>query len=375
MFQEYYLRTTLSDKTASDVAWISSLQYFLIFFVGMITGRLFDMGLFKPTITVGFVLWVFSMMMASLCTEYYQLLLAQGIGTGLSFGIIFPLSVAVPAQWFNRRRAFAFGILATGSSVGGVIFPIMAQKLLPTLGFGWTMRIFGFMGLGLLIFAWFAMKTRLPPTIDVRTHGLRNVQIVDLSALKVPSYSFFVLGSTFVLFGLYTPFTYIDIWTSTYQIPGNGYWLCVMNGASAFGRVIPGILADRAGRINLLLPNLYLCAILVFIFPLCTNLGSIIVYTFLYGWGSGCYVSLIPAAIAQLGSTETIGTRIGLMFAVMSVGGLVGTPISGAILGNSGTLNWWGAFGYAGAMLMAGCVAITVSRQFALKSTSIFGKI
>ncbi|CAO1629782.1 unnamed protein product [Parajaminaea phylloscopi] len=375
VFQDYYLHNTLSDKSASTVAWISSLQYFLIFFIGVLTGRLFDMGLFRPTMTVGMVLWVFSQMMTSLCTEYYQLVLAQGIGMGLSFGIIFPLSVAVPAQWFNRRRAFAFGILATGSSVGGVIFPIMAQRLLPKIGFGWTMRVIGFMCLGLLIFAWFAMRTRLPPSVDIRTQGWRNVKFVDGSAFKVPSYSFFVLGSLLVLFGLYTPFTYIDLWTGAYDIPGSGYWLCVMNGASAFGRIIPGALADRSGRINMLLPNLYLCAILVFIFPLCTKLGGIIVFTMLYGFASGCYVSLIPAAIAQLGSTETIGTRLGMMFGVMSVGGLVGTPIAGAILGSGNDLHWWPALCYAGALMLAGCMSITVARQFALGRLDVRGKI
>lgn len=34
---EYYLRTILADKTSSEVAWISSLQYCLIFAVGLFT--------------------------------------------------------------------------------------------------------------------------------------------------------------------------------------------------------------------------------------------------------------------------------------------------------------------------------------------------
>lgn len=34
---EYYLRTILSDKTSSEIAWISSLQYCLIFAVGLFT--------------------------------------------------------------------------------------------------------------------------------------------------------------------------------------------------------------------------------------------------------------------------------------------------------------------------------------------------
>jgi hypothetical protein len=40
-----------------------------------------------------------------------------------------------------------------GSSLGGVIFPLMVQHLLPQVGFGWTMRICAFLILGLLVIA------------------------------------------------------------------------------------------------------------------------------------------------------------------------------------------------------------------------------
>ncbi|PWN28432.1 MFS general substrate transporter [Jaminaea rosea] len=373
---EYYLRTILADKTSSEVAWISSLQYCLIFAVGLFTGRLFDMGYFRPTILVGMVLWVFTQMMTSLCKEYWQFILAQGFGLGISFGIVFSLSVAVPAQWFSRRRATAFGILATGSSMGGVIFPIMINKLLPQVGFGWTMRIVGFIGVGMLTFSWFTLKTRLPPSIDVKAVGWKNVRFFDPAAFKMPAFTFFCLGSTLVLFGLYTPFTYIDIWTSRRSLPIPGYYLSILNAASIFGRIIPGILADHIGRMNCLLPMLWLSAVFVFIFPLCDSIGALIVFSILFGFSTGAYVSLIPASVAQLGPTASYGTRLGMLFMAMSIGGLLGTPISGAILGDGqGDAEWWKTMGYAGAMVVGGCVSITVARQLALKSWKPWGKI
>lgn len=141
VLENYYLATTLSEYTASDVAWISSLQYCLIFLMGLFTGRLFDAGLFKPVIGFGMLLFVFCQMMVSLSTEYWQLILSQGIGSGIGFGIIFSLAVSVPAHWFHQKRGLAFGFVAAGSSIGGVIFPIMCKRLIPTIGFPWTMRI------------------------------------------------------------------------------------------------------------------------------------------------------------------------------------------------------------------------------------------
>lgn len=55
-------------------------------------------------------------MMLSLCTEYYQFFLAQGVGLGLAFGLVFNLSVSSPGHWFNAKRATAFGVMASGSS-------------------------------------------------------------------------------------------------------------------------------------------------------------------------------------------------------------------------------------------------------------------
>lgn len=314
--------------------------------------------------------------MTSLCKEYWQFILAQGFGLGISFGIVFSLSVAVPAQWFSRRRATAFGILATGSSMGGVIFPIMTTRLLPRIGFGWTMRIIGFIGIALLVFSWFTLRTRLPPSIDVKAVGWKNVKFFDPAAFRIPAFSFFTLGSALVLFGLYTPFTYIDIWTSRRNLPIPGYYLSILNAASIFGRVIPGILADKFGRMNLLLPMLWVSAVLIFIFPLCDSLGPLVVFSILFGFSTGAYVSLIPASVAQLGPTATYGTRLGMMFMCMAVGGLVGTPISGAILGEGEQdSDWWKTMGYAGAVVAAGCVCITVARQLALKSWKPWGKI
>ena len=48
VFQQYYSVTMLSDRSQSEIAWIGSFQYFLVFLIGLFGGRAFDLGLFKP---------------------------------------------------------------------------------------------------------------------------------------------------------------------------------------------------------------------------------------------------------------------------------------------------------------------------------------
>ena len=42
--------------------------------------------------------------------------------------------MAVVAHWFKKRRGFAMGVVAVGSSIGGTSFPIAAKNLIPIVG-------------------------------------------------------------------------------------------------------------------------------------------------------------------------------------------------------------------------------------------------
>lgn len=69
-------------------------------------------------ILAGTVISVFGMMMTSICREYWQVILAQGIVVGTGMGFLLIPAVAVMPHYFTKRRAFATGIGAAGSSVG-----------------------------------------------------------------------------------------------------------------------------------------------------------------------------------------------------------------------------------------------------------------
>jgi MFS family permease len=62
-----------------------------------------------------------------------------------------------------KKRAFVLGIVVAGSSIGGVIFPIMLGHLVTKVGFGWAMRICAFMILAFLIFGILTVHSRIPP--------------------------------------------------------------------------------------------------------------------------------------------------------------------------------------------------------------------
>ncbi|KAG2739110.1 hypothetical protein P692DRAFT_201811719 [Suillus brevipes Sb2] len=84
----WYSQNQLVDYTASDISWIGSVQLWVFFISGGFIGRLFDA--YGPTLLLaaGTVIFTFSLMMTSLATKYYELILAQGFVFGIGFGLL-----------------------------------------------------------------------------------------------------------------------------------------------------------------------------------------------------------------------------------------------------------------------------------------------
>ena len=91
--------------------------------------------------------------------------LAQGVGVGLGVGMLFLPSLSIVAHHFRNRRALATGIAVSGASCGGVVFPIMLNRLFsnPSMGFANGVRVSGAVVAALLAVANAVMRTRLPP--------------------------------------------------------------------------------------------------------------------------------------------------------------------------------------------------------------------
>ena len=95
--------------------------------------------------------------------QFYQVFLTQGIGVGISLGFIFLPAVSIISHHFERKRALAMGIAASGSSCGGIVFPFLINKMIEKHGFPWATRIVAFVCLGLMCISLACMRTRPPP--------------------------------------------------------------------------------------------------------------------------------------------------------------------------------------------------------------------
>jgi MFS family permease len=118
VFQTYYQLDLLASKSASDISWIGSTQSFLMFVVSIVAGPVVDAGYLLPLLGIGSLLTVFGMFMTSICSEYWQVLLAQAITMGLGFGCLYVPAPTIVSQYFDANTALAMGASSAGSALG-----------------------------------------------------------------------------------------------------------------------------------------------------------------------------------------------------------------------------------------------------------------
>ncbi|KAF9524485.1 MFS general substrate transporter [Crepidotus variabilis] len=366
VFQSYYQETILSDSSPSNIAWIGSIQYALIFFPGLITGRLFDLGYYHSILITSTAILVASTFLVAQCTQYWHFLLCQGFAVGLSCGCIFSPTAAIVSHWFKKRRGLAMGFVAVGSSIGGTVLPIATRKLILLVGFQWTMRITGFILLGVLGVANLLLKRRLPP---------RNVVggLINLSAFKSASYTVYCLSGLVIFLGLYTLLTYVAVSAVDIGIPDDVafYFIAFGNASSLFGRYFGGLVSDWLGPMNVMIPMTIGAGVLTYAWPFARSEASLIVVTLIYGFFAGAYVSLVCNPIMDMGDTSDVGRRVGMFLSIMALGAVAGPPISGAIAAATGSFVAVGV--YAGSCVVVGVGLMAVSRSLVLKS--LYGKL
>jgi MFS family permease len=188
--------------------------------------------------------------MLSLCHNLWECILAQGFCLGIGAGCLFVPAVAIMPSYFSSRLGLAIGLAASGSSMGGIIYPIMFYKLIAEVGFGWSVRILGFTVLATLMLPLFCMQMRVKP--PKARAVLDTTAFTDLPFLMVV----FALMVGFI--GLYVGIFYTSYFgqASGYTDASLSFYLVpILNAGSVLGRTVPNWVSDKIGPLNVMIPG------------------------------------------------------------------------------------------------------------------------
>ncbi|CZS89174.1 related to monocarboxylate transporter 2 [Rhynchosporium agropyri] len=280
---EYFSHNQLQANDESQIGWIFGLATFLTFFCGAPIGPIFDSYGPRALIFCGSVLLLASMFLLGLCTQYWHFIMVYSILNGIGGCLINTPCIASIGHFFLVKRGNATGIAMTAGSIGGIIFPLMLQRLLPRVGFAWATRILGFILLFLLILANLLVRSRLP---------------------RKPMASFKSVSPEFSLFYKDMPFALVSL----------------------------GIFLTE--WVNTLILGIGMCIIacLALWLPAGNSAAMIIAFAVIFGFVSGSNLSLSPVCVGQLCKTEHYGRYYATCWMFVSFGTLTALPIGGQIL-------------------------------------------
>ncbi|KAL8331490.1 hypothetical protein RB593_002096 [Gaeumannomyces tritici] len=322
----------LPSTSSSSISWIGSLQASLMMLVGVVSGPLYDMGYFRVLIGTGLFLIILGQFLLSVCTTYWQVLLAQGIMTGIGMGLTFLPSTTILAQYFHRKRALVLGISSTGSPIAGTVIPILFSRLEPRIGFGWTVRTLAFILLAVSVIPLACMRTRVAP-------APRRRRFFDPTAVRDAAFMTHALAA-------FCAFAVIIV-----------------------GRVLPNYLADRVGSVNVVAACGVAASALVLGWFGVRDLAGLAAFAVLYGLFSGGIVSVTPSVLMALTPDPgRVGARIGMAFSCTGVAILIGTPIAGAVVGDFSDARWRAVVGFSSGGLLAATALYLICRFLLYRS-------
>ncbi|KAL0060560.1 hypothetical protein AAF712_012648 [Marasmius tenuissimus] len=402
VFRMYYEeeQTHYIGLTPANMRWIGAAQRSLVFFPTVVVRPLFDRGYFEHYFTPASILFVVSLVLTAECTKFWQLLLCQGILSGITAGCLVGNVSAICAQYFKKRSELALALVYGGSTLGGIMYPVVSGVLLPRMGFQWTLRILDWIGFVTLAIA--SIVSLLedfvliePVSNNLQTVRRRNKNTVkgktpffSLKPLRNLAFGLYCLAYALHIIGFFTFATYVSSTAVVRGVtsPEFGYFLIgVLNAVTGLGRIPARWTASKCGSLNVTIPSLAISGtILAGGWTATKNNAGLVMFTIAYGLCAAPF-SVLATDSTHLfdvpknkvdpkdesdpgGTSDTshVGLRISLLNLFASIGGLVGPLTSGEVnldVGIRAMAGYAGGCALLASLLLLGTVYMLTDRR------------
>ncbi|TFK98220.1 MFS general substrate transporter [Pterulicium gracile] len=365
------MRKNTYQTILSIIAWIGSVQIFMQYVLGLVSGRLMDTERLRTVSIGGSLLSLFSLFMLSLTQrqQYYQILLAQAIGYVSHWEWCSCPPSGLSPNHFTRRRSLAMGIIPTANSFGGFVFSVMFSHLFRgRVGFAMGIRIGGFICLGCLSLAQVLMhqypKGKLPNEASLSIPASSPSTVAAIC--KNQPYVLTVLGGFVFNLGLFYPIFNVQLFAREEGFaPTNliGWFLGIIDLSSCVGRVVLTYLGDRYGPVRTIAPCALISGVLPMTMFLWKGSAAIVAFCVLYGvFSGGVFALLCPAVFSWDSDRRTSGLGLGIACVPFGIASLVGAPLSTALAHvGSGSRTWYAGCIFAGVMEVLAAVLFLVA--------------
>ena len=233
--------------------------------------------------------------------------------------------------------------------------PILLRTTFPKLGWTWSIRIIAFLVLFMLTVA--NIFIRPNPRLAQRHHtnigvttsdttttptAKKRKPTLDLSAFGSVPFTFITVCLSSLEFVIFGATGILPTYATTAKFnPDSGFYIiAILNGASCFGRALPGLAADHLGPFNVLSSMIIFTLLSMCIIWLpfgSTSLVALYIFSAFWGFGTGSFLSVTPICVGKTCDTRDYGRYFGTAYFVVSFALLLTVPLSAQVLQTAGT--------------------------------------
>ncbi|XP_047565245.1 monocarboxylate transporter 11 isoform X2 [Lutra lutra] len=315
----------------------------------------------RPVVMVGGVLTSLGFVFSAFARSLLHLYLGLGVLAGSGWALVFAPALGTLSRYFSRRRVLAVGLALTGNGASSLLLAPTLQLLLDSFGWRGALLLLGAVTLHLAPCGALLRPLVLPDDPPAPPRGPLAALGLDLFARR--AFLVFALGTALVGGGYFVPYVHLAPHALDLGLGGYGAALVVAVAAvgDAGARLISGWLADQ-GWVPLsrllavfgALTGLGLLA--VGLVPLVGSQegceGALLAAAGAYGLSAGSYAPLVFGVLPGLVGVRGVVQATGLVMMLMSLGGLLGPPLSGFLRDETG--DFTASFLACGSFILSG---------------------
>ncbi|MDH6234518.1 OFA family oxalate/formate antiporter-like MFS transporter [Mesorhizobium soli] len=324
-----------------EVSLVFSLAGFLYFSLGAVSGPLADRWGARWLAVIGMIFVGMGLIFAGRAETLVGVYLAYGLGIGIGIGFAYVPALGAVQRWFVQRRGLASGLAVSGIGVGTLAMPPLATALVANLGWRGAYSTLGVLAIvvgsvaALLINDDPACRGLHPDGISPETAG-PSVTRAGLSvrqAVRTRRFAELYMACLIGSLGVFVPFVHLVPFAVDLGMSSTAaVWLMGAIGiGSTIGRFFLGGVADKMGRERFLVAMYLGMAGSLVIWALSATPLLLVIFALSFGLFYGGWVAVLPAVVADLFGSRSVGGIIGVLYTSVAIGTLIGPSSVGFI--------------------------------------------
>jgi MFS family permease len=336
--------------TRTGIATAALLNWLSMALGAFAWGALSDRFGTRVVVAAGGLLLGAGLVAASRASTLGSFQLLFGVVVGLAAGSLYAPMTATTTRWFTRNRTLAVALVSAGLSFGSTFMAPLARWLISAYDWRTAMLVLG--DLVWLVVVPLAFLVRNPPAAVAAVaaaHGREAPGLTVAQALRTPQFAAIALAHFACCAAHSGPIFHMVTNAIDHGITAMAAATVFSAAglASFTGKIVCGLVADRAGAKRTLVVGLAIQAIAISFYLVTRELWGFYAVALLFGFAYGGVMPLYAVVVREYFGARIMGSVFGAVSTVATLGMALGPVVGGTLYDRLGSYAWMfiGSFG------------------------------